>query len=443
MIKQVTRGKIVTICVASAFLLMVVTAGLGAAGVLQTTEQGDIKYISTEKFADGTSTTIPPEDYQFAIESPTDANAFYNAVIRANNGGPLINSGISETEGIMAFHYHPMTYYFYLPLSIFGYVPFKILLLIISIISVIAGTTFLLLAEREHIEEGITRKEMFILAVASVGVGPVLSNLKTGQTSPVLYFLLSLFWWGYRHKKLKLSGSVLATGVFFKPYVLAPIALGMKKEKLGLIVSSIFTYLIGTLLAIALFGGDELYTYFNVIATELVGETTKSPHYITSASNLSLLNWTAGLAPYLRIILFLPLFYIGVRYLSDRDTKYSPQLFSATLLSIFILLSDTSAIDMPLLLPAIIVIGLHMYSESERFWMIGIVFVLFHIHPLSLEILVGFGSRYVPLISSNQSIVQTFIPVLQPGLYSIFGLYYITLSSADLARVVNPSIDTI
>ena len=411
---------------------MVATAGLGVAGVLETTKQGDIEYISTEQFKDGSAVTIPPDNPQFAIESPTDANAFYNAVVRVNNGGPLINRGISETEGIMVFHYHPITYFFYATLAVFGYVEFKFLLLITSLVAVMAGTALLLLAEREYVDTNVTINTIVILAVATAGIGPVLSNLKTGQTSPFLYFFVCLFWWGYRHRRLRISGFVLAIAAFFKPYAIAPIALGFNRERIQTPIWTGFTYLFGTLFAIAVFGMGEIDRYFTIIIAEVAEESAQGASEITSASNLSLLNWMGEVALYLRIFLFIPLAYLGVRYVIDRSPRYSLPLFSATLLSTFILLSDTTAVDMPLLLPSIILIGLHTYCESDNFWMVGVVFILLHVHPPVLEVLVGNGSRYIPLFSSNQHILQTLIPILQPGIYSIFGLYYLTFTSTSI-----------
>lgn len=430
--ESITKKNVLTVCVVSAFLLMIATAGLGVGGVLETAERGDIEYISTEQFTDGSSVTAPSNNHQFAIESPTDANAFYNAVVRANNGGPLINRGISETAGIMTFHYHPITYYFYALLSTFGYVSFKFSLLITSIVAVTAGTALLLLAERKHVDMNVNKNTIVVLSVATAGVGPVLSNLKTGQTTPFLYFLVSLFWWGYRHKLSKISGTALAIATFFKPYAIAPIALGFKRERKYICITTFLAYLIGTLFVIATFGVEEINRYFTVIISELSEETVQSGYQITSASNLTLLNWTGEFAPFLRVILFIPLGYIGIKYLIDDSTKYSLPLFSATLLSLFILLSDTTAIDMPLLLPAFILIGLHTYSQSRDFWIIGVVFLLFHIHPPMLEVLVGNASEYIPIISSNKIILQTVIPILQPGMYSIFGLYYIIFSSSAI-----------
>jgi hypothetical protein len=416
---------------------MIATAGLGVTGVLETTEQGDIEYISTEQFKDGSSVIIPSDNYQYAIESPTDANAFYNAVVRANNGGPLINRGISETEGIMRFHYHPITYYFYAIMSIFGYVGFKFLLLMSSLLAVMAGTAFLILAERKHVDIDVSRNTILVLAVASIGVGPVLSNLKTGQTSPFLYFFVSLFWWGYRHTRLRISGVMLAIATFFKPYAIAPIALGFNQKDIHVLIWTSFTYLVGTIFAIAVFGTREMNRYFTIIMTELLEESAQSASQITSASNLSLLSWIGEVSLYLRILLFIPLASLGVKYLIDGSSKYSLPLFSATLLSIFILLSDTTTIDLPLLLPIIILIGLHTYCEANNFWIIGVIFMLFHIHPLVLEVLVGNGSKYIPLFASNQHILQTFIPILQPGIYSIFGLYYITFASTTVYSTVD------
>ncbi|MFB6077785.1 MAG: hypothetical protein ABEJ80_02250, partial [Halarchaeum sp.] len=126
-----------------------------------------------------------------------------------------------------------------------------------------------------------------------------------------------------------------------------------------------------------------------------------------------------------RVLALAPLGYVVLAYaLADDESAYAPAAFGATLLSIFVIATETTAIDLPLLLPALLVVGLHAYAESDRFVVVVAAFLLFHVHPATLEVLVGAGATYVPVIAANQPAIRTVLPVVQPGLYGFVALYW-------------------
>jgi hypothetical protein len=424
---NVERRHVLAVCVASAALLFAATVALAATGVLASAERGDIDRLTTETFADGTTLTAESDGVgAFVAESPTDADAFYNAVVRVDHGGPVLNQGL--TDGIQIFHYHPLTYFLFAPLALFGYVPFKLLLLATSLLAAASGTALLLIAERDHVDVAVSNRSIAVLAVATCGIGPFLSNFKTGQVTPILYALVCLAWWAYRRDRLPAAGGALAVATLFKPYVLAPIALGFRRDRATAVLGTIGAYALATAVAAVVFGVDVLAQYYDYLLAEFLTETAATTQSLETASNLVLFDWLGPVGPLVRLVALLPLAYVGLAYLHADDDRYALGVYAATLLSIFVIVSGVSAIDLPLVVPAIVLLGLHAYDDPRPFWPAAGVFLLVHVHPTTLEVLIGNGPRFVGALAANQDVIETVVPVLQPGLYGLLGCYWLLLT---------------
>jgi hypothetical protein len=422
------RRHLLGLCVAAAVLLLVATAALGATGTLRTTERGDVRYLDAERLGDGTEVRAGADEPGFVVESPTDADAFYNAVVRVRNGGPMLNP--DSTAAIQPFHYHPLTYYLFLALAVAGYVPFKFALLAVSLLAAMAGTALLLVAERPHVDVAVSNRAVAGLAVASCGVGPMLSNFKTGQVTPIMYCFVACCWWAYRSDRLGTAGGALTAAALFKPYAVAPVALGFRRDRLRLALSTLGTYLAATLVVAAVFGVDTVRTYVDVILVELGAQAGGTVAPISSPSNLQLYAWLGPAATPVRALAFLPLAYVGLVYLWDAADEYARPTFGATLVSVFVVTTGASGIDLPLLLPVVVLVGLHAYADADRFWPVALAFLLLHAHPTTLELLIGAGARYVGVVGANQDAIRAVLPVLQPGLYAVAGVYLLVLDDA-------------
>lgn len=367
--------------------------------------------------------TVAPGSPPLALEEPTDADAFYDAVVRVQNGGRVLNPG--STSGVSLFHYHPMAYYFFLPLAAFGYVAFKFAMLGVSLVATFAGTALVLRAERDHVNVAVSDRAIAALALFSCGFGPLVSNYKTAQVSPIMYAFVCVCWWGYRRHRDTTAGVAIALASLFKPYVVAPVALGANPRRWKLAGVALASYAVLTVAAVIRFGRGTMVEYVGLLADALSSQSGASVSALTSASNLQLFAWLGPIESPVRVLALAPLGYVVLAYaLADDESAYAPAAFGATLLSIFVIATETTAIDLPLLLPALLVVGLHAYAESDRFVVVVAAFLLFHVHPATLEVLVGAGATYVPVIAANQPAIRTVLPVVQPGLYGFVALYW-------------------
>lgn len=142
------KRTLLKLCTAICLINILLVGVLAGAGVLRTAERGDVTYTRVERM-DEMSFTIPADSPDhFAVEQPTDADAFYNMVVRVRNGGPMYNPG--GGNDIQDFHYFSLVYLLYWPLAQFGYLAFKVFWLAVSVAAVIGGNALLLRAESSH-----------------------------------------------------------------------------------------------------------------------------------------------------------------------------------------------------------------------------------------------------------------------------------------------------
>lgn len=181
--------------VAGLFLLLNATFafGLGMAGVLNTWD-GSVTTVSEIDTPNGEVVLSSDSSDQFVDDHPSDANAFYNAVILLKNEGtlyPVINPPADWESSIqITYHYAPIVIFIYYLLYILTgtYFQFKLLLLLTSLLSVGIGTYLLLRAEFHHRNISVPHYVVGGLSVLSIGFQPMITNFKTGQSTPFIFF---------------------------------------------------------------------------------------------------------------------------------------------------------------------------------------------------------------------------------------------------------------
>lgn len=109
-----SRQNLVKFCVLICLINIIFVSVLAGTGVLRTAERGDITYTKIEETPDGTFEIPADSPDQFAVERPTDVDAYYNMVVRYRNGGPMFNPW-GAANAVQKFHYFPLFYFvFYL-----------------------------------------------------------------------------------------------------------------------------------------------------------------------------------------------------------------------------------------------------------------------------------------------------------------------------------------
>lgn len=269
----------------------------------------------------------------------------------------------------------------------------------------------------------------------------MVANFKVGQTAPVMYFFVALFWYLYRRDRLAASGGALVGAILFKPYVGAPLAIAARLDRVRAIVGSVATYGGANALSLLMWGSEETIGYYHRVITYLYeeGQVVAYDSFAAwSPSHIRMFYWLGPYAPVMKVALLAPLVGVLGRSILQSDDDPVP-LFVLTLVALMIGLKATSAIDMAILLAAIIVLAFRFYIHDETIPLVAltVAFLALQIHEYVLELLVGWGAQNLTLVAANEQLLISLLPVLQPGTYGIFILYalgiYASARSPDAA----------
>jgi hypothetical protein len=416
----------VMLCVSNILLVSV----LAITGTLRTTQQGDIETTRSTTIEEGVITL--QGDHRFVIESPTDADVFYNVVVLVQNGGPLY-TGVGQDPFVqLIFNYFPLVYYLFPPLVSVGYILYKFLWMFIALIATAVGTALLLHAEARQFTTRIPSRTIWSLSLVSVGFHPMVANFKVGQTTPLIYFFIALFWYLFRRGRLWTAGGALVGAALFKPYVAAPIALGFRLDRWRAVAGFVATYILANVVSLLTWGLTTTISYYQKLIRFLLDEghpETYDSFSAWSASHLRMFYWLGPYAPYVRVALLVPAAVVVARSVVKIDEDPVP-VFSLALIGIIIGLKTTTAIDLGLMLAVVILLGVRFYSNHERQWPLAMLVVAIaglQAHEYVLELLAGWGAENLTLIASNESIIILLLPALQPGMYSVFTLYALAM----------------
>ncbi|MFB6227487.1 MAG: glycosyltransferase family 87 protein [Halobacteriales archaeon] len=412
-------------------LNVVLTGILAGTETLKTAERGDITYLDAEETPGGPIEAVG--DRRFVIERPTDVDAFYDTVVRVRSGGPLFNPwGGAET--IQRYHYHPFAYFFFLPLYLVGYVGFKFGWLLVSMFATALGTYLLVNAEIDHGTIDLSGRATIVLAVASIGFAPMVSNFKTGQTTPIMYVFIAAAWWGTRAGRDRnlFGGGALVGPAIFKPYFVAPLVIFWTRDRWRGVAGFVAVLALVNVVSALYFGVDTVMTYYDILIAFVV-ETEGSSNVSTSLSkwwsnSLRMFFWLGPFGLLVRALLIVPFAYLtAVHVLED---AYESEVFALSIVSVMFIVSSTSVIDLAMVLAAVIVLGARLHDSHPRaFALVALSFLLMHVHPYFMEATVGYGATLVPIIRNNADLVLTIVPPLQPAMYGLVLLWGLTLYS--------------
>lgn len=424
-LKDITpsRHRVLQVCVLACLLNLILVGMLAGTGVLKSAEQGDIQYTNAEETPTGNITVPSDADYRFVIERPTDADAFYNAVVRVRSGGPLFNTW--PLYNVQEFHYHPFTFYFFSGISIFGYIVFKILLLSLSAGATVAGTWLLLDTETDATNVELSRDHLVGLSVLSLGYAPMVANFKIGQVTPFAYLCAAVAWWSYRHSSHASGGAAIALATLVKPYWAASAIIfaspydGRWRGILGFGLA----IALANAVSVATFGLDTTTQYYAIIADALLGESGGvGPISTWSVEALNVFFFLGEYAVVARLLTAIPVLWMFGQYARRRDAD--PALYALSFLLLFTVLASTTLIDLGLLLAAFIVFGVHTYRAGGwPFAILAGAFLLTHVHTYAMEVVVGSGhTNLVGLLNAHPALT-----LLQPGVYGVLSFYLLAL----------------
>jgi len=433
-----SSATLLRVCVLLCVLNVVLVLGLAGTGVLKSAQMGDITTRAVEETPNG-AIEAPPGN-PFVVERPTDVDAFYNAIVRVRSGGPLLNTN-SQTSAIQAFHYHPVAYFLFFPLYVFGYVGFKFVWLIVSTALTIVGTVLLLLAEREADVIVPTNRQIAAVGIALAGFAPMMTNLKTGQTTPLMYALVCGGWWAYRRSAFTASGGAIAGATLVKPYFMAPVALAVGRDRWRVAAGFALAYGVATFVAIARFGVGTMVEYVATIWSRGAGEIGGATSTVWGPTHMHLFVGFGPLADVVRIALFLALTATVVGYTLDPDRR-AVTGFTALILVMFVIVTSTTTVDAAVLLAPLVLFGCRYYgSEDNRIVVVAAAFLLLHAHPYVMEAIAGVGPTLFPTLAILRDALNPVMPFVQPGLYGIALLFGVVVSelSAWITSVDNES----
>lgn len=419
------REALVWLCVLACVLNIVLVAGLAGAGVLKSTERGDIQYTDTQTRPGGNIAVSEGSSDRFAIESPTDADAYYNAVVRVQSGGPLINDW--NPDNVQEFHYLPVTYFAFAALAAFGYVWFKIALFVASLLATVAGTYLLLGAETGVVGVDLSRRARLGLALASCGFAPMVANFKVGQVTPFAYLSAAVAWWAYRNRGAGGGGVAVALPALLKPYwAISLVVFASPEDRRWLgVVGFGATVAIANALSAATFGLDTTLQYYGVLAESAAAESGGSVPITEWSVEALRPFWFAGAAATLfRLASALPFALLWLRYARRGRDRDAVALYALSVAVLFTLLSSTTLIDLGVGLVAFVVLGTHLYGRGGRaFGLLVAAFLLAHAHTYAMEVLVGNGHVNLIDIVGPTPVLK----LLQPGAYAVLLLYGLAL----------------
>jgi hypothetical protein len=421
-------------------LNIVLTSGLAAGGVLKSVQQDTNEYYVQE--GGGYTAELPEDtDRPFVGELITDADAYYNAVIRAENNIQIYPPSEVFNQYTQRYHYAPAVIFPFVLLALFGYAPFKLLLLGTSIAAVVVGSYAILRAETTAREFDISNRILIALAVATVGFGPMVSNYKVGQISPFIYLAVAGCWYWYRQGKQIRAGAALTVAALTKPYFLAPAAILISRKHFIGVVGVIGGTFAGYGFSVAVFGADTLINYFGyvkqaVLSSESSGVPSVAEWGVESVYPLFSLGpiSTTG-----RVLIAVGFGLLWVQYLRNGSPNNTGSgVFAGSLVMIMVVIQQASNMDLAVCLAAYLVLGPELYSHDRGFELLGLSFLLTTIHPYAMEVIAGGG--HVNLISLTDGTLQTLLQFLQPAVYglyilmglSVFVVLQHTLESRDI-----------
>jgi hypothetical protein len=419
------RNLLVKLGVGICLLNLLLVGILAGTGTLRTAQPGDISYTKHAEAPHGEFISLPSDSpVRFVVETPTDVDVFYNIVTAVRNGLPLypytdkFESGNPTVQ--LRYNYAPAVFFLFVPFYFAGYLGFKLLWLLLSIFCLVSGTYLLVRAESPYRTYVPSRRTTILLSFAALGFQPTVANLKVGQTTPIVYLFVALFWWYYRRGKLTASGSVLVGATLIKPYFMIPLVVLFRRDRLPGLISFMAALVGVNVLSIFIFGPDTVATYYGVLVNFLVdeGATVRSDSFENwSSSHFRPFFWLGPYASVVRLVCAIPLAYVTAR--NAFGMEESPvELFSLSLVTLMVFLQTTTAIDLGILLAPILLLGYKFFDQNTPELAILLIAVaLLQVHAYVLELLVGVGPTFIDVLAANEGTVIALLPGLQPAAY--------------------------
>lgn len=427
-----SRRNLVKFCVLLCLLNIILVSVLAGTGILRTAERGDVTYTKIDEASDGNFEIPEDSPDQFAIERPTDVDAYYNMVVRYRNGGPMFNPwGVAYA--VQKYHYFPLFYFIFLPLFFLGYFWFKFAWLALSVLATAGGTYLLLKTELRDYDSVLSTQQLVGLSLLSAGFQPMITNFKVGQMTPIIYAAFACFWWAYRTGRISLAGAFLLVPTLIKPYFLTPFVLLWKRSHWRGILGFITAFVVANVVVVLTLGPDILSRYYEILVPFLTGEkrafaqTSEISGFASwGATKFRVFFWFGSFAPLFSLVFAMALSWFSLVYIFNKES-YGTELFAISVVSTMFLVEATiSAADLAALLAVFIVLGVRFYHESHlAFGALSLSFALFQTHSYFIEATLGQGPKagYIPLLAQHEQIVSTIAPIFQPGIYGIFILY--------------------
>lgn len=411
---------IVVVCVTACLFNLLLTGALAAGGVLKTAQPGDTTQL-TKFDVDGTQYTVGDDSRRFVAEPVTDVDAFYNAVVRLQNSEiPLY--GVA-TDKIQAYRYAPVVAFAFTPLAAWGYSTFKILVLLTSAVVVAVASYAILRVETDHHGLTVSQQTLAGLAVATVGFGPVVSNLKVGQISPFIYASIAGFWVAHRRGYTGVGGALLVVPALTKPYFLAPAAVVIARPHYRGMLGLSAGVTAGVAASVLVVGTDITAEYFSTVAayaagTEAVGVPTITQWSVESVYPFFTFSSFALLGRVTAALGFAGLWVLYLRRGATDDDAIG--LVAASVVLVPFVIQQATNIDLAVLLVAYLVVGAELYNRgSERsVTALAVSFLLCHGHWYVLEVAVGDG--HVNLLDVVPSVIIPLLQFLQPAAYALY-----------------------
>lgn len=424
----VTRDRVVRLAVLLCLLNLVLVGGLAATGTLKTAERGDIDRTHVTHIG-GDRVTLPESSPGFVDESPTDADVFYNTVRLVKNGGSLYHGNGHDPFVQLIYNYTPALYPLFVVLSLGGYVAFKLIWLVLSIGATMAGTVALLNAERGRLDRTLSQPAVGLLAVASVGFQPMVTNYKVGQTTPFMYLFVCLSWWLFRRRSTVWSGLVLVGSALFKPYFVAPLAVGGRRNHARVLAGFAVGVVLLNVLSVVVFDVQTLLAYYERLYTFAAaeGEAVSYDRFADwSPTHVRPFYWLGPLESVVRgLFVGLSLFGAALHVFEVEDEPLGVCALSLT--AVVLGLRTSTGVDMAMLLVPVVLLGVWLYErDSTLLAALFVAFCCFMAHEYVLEVFVGAGTA-VPVIGRHEALVVSLLPVIQPATYGLVLLFAIAL----------------
>jgi hypothetical protein len=417
---MVGNRTIVRICIAIGLLNLLLVSGLAAGGILNSV-QTETKEFYVQESAEFRIELPADTDRPFVGELIVDADAYYNTVIRAENGVTIYPPADAYTNYIQKYHYAPAVVLLFALLALFGYGTFKLLLLVASIVAVVGGSYAILRAEITAREFKVSNRKILIIAVAAAGFGPMVSNYKVGQITPFIFAAIAGCWYWYRKDSDTFAGAALTIAALTKPYFLAPAAILISRKHFKGIAGLIGGIGAGFAIGVAAFGVDTLIRYLAILIEFAVGSETGGVGGITEWSVESVFPFfsmgpitTVG-----RLLAAGGFALLWIQYLRSGSRVHNGAgVFAGSIVMVMFVIQGASNMDLATSLAAYLVLGPQLYGRSREFGLLGLSFLLTTVHPYAMELLVGSG--HVNLTNIISGSLQPLLQLLQPATYGLY-----------------------